>query len=312
MNNKIIAVAGPTASGKTALSVKIALETGGEVVSCDSMQIYKKMDIGTAKPTKKERMGVIHHMIDIADPCKSYNVVSYKHDAEAAIDSVLAKGKVPVLAGGTGLYMDAVLNNTAFSDVQSDPKVKKRLEEELEAEGAEAMHAKLEKVDPDSAKKIHPNNTRRLLRALEIFETTGKTMTEVIFESKRPEKYQSLVIGLAWDRETLYKRINKRVDEMMDAGLLGEVEALKKQGLDENTTAAQAIGYKELFEYLDGKCSLFEATEKIKQESRRYAKRQMTWFKRNKRINWLILQEDYNLNKIYEQAFTLIKKFDIM
>lgn len=312
MNNKIIAVAGPTASGKTALSVKIALEIGGEVVSCDSMQIYKKMDIGTAKPTKKERMGVIHHMIDIADPRENYNVVSYKHDAEAAIDSVLAKGKVPVLAGGTGLYMDAVLNNTAFSDAQSDPKVKKRLEKELEAEGAEAMHAKLEKVDPDSAKKIHPNNTRRLLRALEIFETTGKTMTEVNFESKRPEKYQSLVIGLAWDRETLYKRINKRVDEMMNAGLLGEVEALKKQGLDENTTAAQAIGYKELFEYLNGKCSLFEATEKIKQESRRYAKRQMTWFKRNKRINWLILQEDYNLNKIYEQAFTLIKKFDIM
>lgn len=312
MNNKIIAVAGPTASGKTALSVKIAKELGGEVVSCDSMQIYKGMDIGTAKPSLEERCGVPHHMIDIISPDEKYNVVSYKRDAEAAIDNILKRGKVPVLAGGTGLYMDSVLSNTAFSENSSFSKARERLEKLLEEKGREYIFEMLEKIDPEAAEKIHPNNTRRVIRALEIYETTGKTLTQANIESKRPEKYESLVIGLMWDRETLYERINERVDLMMAEGLLKEVETLRKMGMKAEYTSMQAIGYKELFEYFEGNCTLEEAKEKIKQESRRYAKRQMTWLKRNKKINWLILQKDYNLNKICEQSFTLIKKFGIM
>lgn len=312
MNNKIIAVAGPTASGKTALSVKIAKELGGEVVSCDSMQIYKGMDVGTAKPSLEERCGVPHHMIDIISPDEKYNVVSYKRDAEAAIDNILKRGKVPVLAGGTGLYMDSVLSNTAFSENSSFSKARERLEKLLEEKGREYIFEMLEKIDPGAAEKIHPNNTRRVIRALEIYETTGKTLTQANIESKRPEKYESLVIGLMWDRETLYERINERVDLMMAEGLLKEVETLRKMGMKAEYTSMQAIGYKELFEYFEGNCTLEEAKEKIKQESRRYAKRQMTWLKRNKKINWLILQKDYNLNKICEQSFTLIKKFGIM
>lgn len=312
MNNKIIAVAGPTASGKTALSVKIAKELGGEVVSCDSMQIYKGMDIGTAKPSLEERCGVPHHMIDIISPDEKYNVVSYKRDAEAAIDDILKRGRVPVLAGGTGLYMDSVLSNTAFSENSSFSVARERLEKLFEEKGREYIFEMLEKIDPEAAEKIHPNNTRRVIRALEIYETTGKTLTQANIESKRPEKYESLVIGLMWDRETLYERINERVERMMAEGLLKEVETLRKKGMKAEYTSMQAIGYKELFEYFEGNCTLEEAKEKIKQESRRYAKRQMTWLKRNKKINWLILQKDYNLNKIYEQSFTLIKKFDII
>lgn len=312
MNNKIIAVAGPTASGKTALSVKIAKELGGEVVSCDSMQIYKGMDIGTAKPSLEERCGVPHHMIDIISPDEKYNVVSYKRDAEAAIDDILKRGRVPVLAGGTGLYMDSVLSNTAFSENSSFSVARERLEKLFEEKGREYIFEMLEKIDPEAAEKIHPNNTRRVIRALEIYETTGKTLTQANIESKRPEKYESLVIGIMWDRETLYERINERVERMMAEGLLKEVETLRKKGMKAEYTSMQAIGYKELFEYFEGNCTLEEAKEKIKQESRRYAKRQMTWLKRNKKINWLILQKDYNLNKIYEQSFTLIKKFDII
>lgn len=312
MNNKIIAVAGPTASGKTALSVKIAKELGGEIVSCDSMQIYKGMDIGTAKPSLEERCGVPHHMIDIISPDEKYNVVSYKRDAEAAIDDILKRGRVPVLAGGTGLYMDSVLSNTAFSENSSFSVARERLEKLFEEKGREYIFEMLEKIDPEAAEKIHPNNTRRVIRALEIYETTGKTLTQANIESKRPEKYESLVIGLMWDRETLYERINERVERMMTEGLLKEVETLRKKGMKAEYTSMQAIGYKELFEYFEGNCTLEEAKEKIKQESRRYAKRQMTWLKRNKKINWLILQKDYNLNKIYEQSLTLIKKFGIM
>ena len=312
MNNKIIVVAGPTASGKTALSVKIAKELGGEIVSCDSMQIYKGIDIGTAKPSLEERCGVPHHMIDIISPDEKYNVVSYKRDAEAAIDDILKRGRVPVLAGGTGLYMDSVLSNTAFSENSSFSVARERLEKLFEEKGREYIFEMLEKIDPEAAEKIHPNNTRRVIRALEIYETTGKTLTQANIESKRPEKYESLVIGLMWDRETLYERINERVERMMAEGLLKEVETLRKKGMKAEYTSMQAIGYKELFEYFEGNCTLEEAKEKIKQESRRYAKRQMTWLKRNKKINWLILQKDYNLNKIYEQSFTLIKKFGIM
>ncbi len=311
-SNKIIAIAGPTASGKTALSIAVAKHFGGEVVSCDSMQIYKRMDIGTAKPDEEEMSGIRHHMIDIIEPDENYNVVSFKKDAEAVIDEILERGKLPVLVGGTGLYMDSVLNNVGFTETKSDEAVRKELTELWEKMGSEYMHAELEKIDPESAEKIHPNNVRRVIRALEIYRTTGKTMTQVNEESKREPKYDSLVFGLMWDREVLNERINRRVDIMMEKGLLDEVEELKASGLKRELTSMQAIGYKELFEYFDGLVTLDEAVEKIKLESRRYAKRQMTWLRRNEKINWLMLQKDYNLNKIYEQCFTMAEKFGIM
>ena len=186
MNKKIIAVAGPTASGKTALSVKIALEFGGEVVSCDSMQIYKGMNIGTAKPDENEKMGVAHHMMDFLNPTENYNVVDYKKDAEECVDDILKRGRLPILAGGTGLYMDSVLNNTAFSEKSGDEKVRAKLETDLNEKGIDFLYNRLKKVDPEAAEKIHPNNQRRVLRALEIFDSTGKTMTQANFESKRP------------------------------------------------------------------------------------------------------------------------------
>ena len=208
--------------------------------------------------------------------------------------------------------MDSVLNNVGFTETKSDEAVRKELTELWEKMGNEYMHAELEKIDPESAEKIHQNNVRRVIRALEIYRTTGKTMTQVNEESKREPKYDSLVFGLMWDREVLNERINRRVDIMMEKGLLEEVEKLKASGLGRDLTSMQAIGYKELFEYFDGLVSLDEAVDKIKQESRRYAKRQMTWLRRNEKINWLMLQKDYNLNKIYEQCFTMAEKFGIM
>lgn len=312
MQNKIIAVAGPTASGKTALSIAIAKEFGGEIVSCDSMQIYKGMNIGTAKPDEEEKSGIVHHMLDVADPFSNYNVVNYKHDAEEAIDGILQRGALPVIAGGTGLYMDSVLNNVKFAEAEEASEERNRLTQIFEEKGKDYIHDMLAAVDPESAEKIHPNNVRRVIRALEIYYTTGKTMTQANEESVQPKKYDSLVIGLSWDRETLNERINKRVDIMVEKGLVDEVNGLKAAGVPKNSTAMQAIGYKEIYAYLDGEATLDEAIEKIKLESRKYAKRQMTWLRRNKNISWILLQNDYNFNKICEQCFTLIKKFVIL
>lgn len=310
--NKIVAVCGPTASGKTALSIEIAKQFDGEIISCDSMQIYKKMDIGTAKPSVEEQGGIVHHMIDIISPDENYNVVSFKEDAEEVIDDILSRGKLPVLVGGTGLYMDSVLNNVKFVEDKADMKQREELTKLSEEMGYEYMHNMLKEIDPESAEKIHPNNIRRVIRAIEIYKTTGETMTEANEKSKQAPKYDALIFGLMWDREVLYDRINRRVDIMIENGLVEEVKSLKDSGLEKNLTSMQAIGYKEFYEYFEGIISFSDAVEKIKQESRRYAKRQMTWLKRNDKINWLMLQNGYNLNKIYEQCFTMIKKFGIM
>lgn len=312
MKKKIVAIAGPTASGKTALSIEIAKKYNGEIVSCDSMQIYKYMDIGTAKPTKEEQCGIPHYMIDEISPDENFSVVEYVSRARYYIDDILSRGKLPVLVGGTGLYMDSVINNTKFSEAESDEKYRASLYAMAEKEGNEAVHKLLEEVDPQSAAKIHANNIRRVIRALEIYKTTGKTMTQVNLESVREPVYDALIIGLNMDRELLYDRINRRVDIMMEQGLLEEVKSLLEKKINRNTTAMQAIGYKELIEYIDGKASLDEAIDKIKQESRRYAKRQLTWFRRNEKINWLLLQSDYNYNKILIQSCHMIDKFDII
>ena len=287
MLKKIIAVAGPTASGKTALAIEIAKRFGGEIVSCDSMQIYKYMDVGTAKPDKDELAVAKHHMIDIVHPSEKCSVADFVKLARNCIDDIIERGKLPILAGGTGLYMDSVLENIVFEDFGSDPDFRAEMQKLADSNGAMAVHRLLAEKDPEAAEKIHPNNVRRVIRALEVCHLTGKTFTQVNLESRREPVYDALILGIDADREVLYERINIRVDKMMKNGLLDEVKNLKKMGIDRDTTAMQAIGYKEILEFLEGRATIDEAVEKIKMESRRYAKRQLTWFRRNKDIKWI-------------------------
>ena len=312
MKSKILAIAGPTASGKTALSIEMAKRYNGEIVSCDSMQIYKFMNIGTAKPTREEMGGIPHYMIDEISPDESFSVVQYVERARGYIDDILSRGKLPVLVGGTGLYLDSVINNTRFSDGESDEEYRNELYALAEKEGNGAVHKLLQEIDKESAEKIHENNLRRVIRALEIYKTTGKTMTQVNLESVQEPLYDSLIIGLDVERQMLYERINRRVDIMISDGLLDEVREIMKMGIRKDTTAMQAIGYKELVSYFEGHCTLDEAIDKIKQESRRYAKRQMTWLRRNEKINWIVLQNDYNYDKIVKQSYVLADKFGII
>ncbi len=307
MQNKIIAVAGPTASGKTALAVEIAKAVDGEIVSCDSMQIYKGLSIGTAKPDEEEMQGIPHHMLDFVEPERRYSVADFVEDARACIDDILTRGKVPVIAGGTGLYMDSVLNNISFADFDSDPNFRDEMQRLAEAEGNDAVHNLLQKADPEAAEKIHPNNVRRVIRALEVCKVTGKTFTQVNLESVRDAVYDALIIGIDRNRERLYERINLRVDIMLKKGLLAEVKELWQRGIDEDTTAMQAIGYKELIEYLENRCSYDAAVEKIQMESRRYAKRQLTWFRRNPDIVWFDADDGEFYEKVLEKCFTFLK-----
>ncbi len=312
MPKKIIAVAGPTASGKTALAIEIAKKYNGEVVSCDSMQIYKHMDIGTAKPTREEMEGIVHHMIDVAEPFENYSVADYVKAARECIEDVISRGKLPILAGGTGLYMDSVINNIEFTEDCKAEGLREELQKIADAEGVERLHAMLRERDAEAAEKIHPNNVRRVIRAIEVCETTGKTFTEISRNSRKEPIYDALIFGLEYERDVLYARINRRVDMMIEAGLIDEVKMLRDMGLGNEHTAMQAIGYKEFAEYLSNGTKLSDAIEKVKQESRRYAKRQLTWFKRNPSIIWFMLQEDYSLNKIYEKCFTFIDEFGII
>ena len=284
---KILCVVGPTASGKTDYAVELALKCGGEVVSCDSMQIYKHMDIGTAKPTADEMKGVKHHMIDIIEPNESFSVARFSEMARECIDDILLRGKMPVLCGGTGLYFDSTINNINFIQMDTDEEYRKYLESAAKEFGNEYVYKILKRVDKESAESIHPNNLKRVIRALEIYKTTGKKKSELDKEQLSEPLYEPEITGLMRDREVLYDRINKRVDIMMEKGLVEEVSELIKMGIDTEATSMQAIGYKEIIEYLDGKTSLSDAVDKIKRESRRYAKRQLTWFKRNEKIHWI-------------------------
>ncbi len=307
MLKKIIAVVGPTASGKTALAIEIAKRVNGEVVSCDSMQIYRHMDIGTAKPTTEEQKAVPHHMIDIVEPFESFNVADFTAAARQCIDALHNRGKAPVLAGGTGLYADSIIENIVFPDIGEAPEFCSEMLRLAETEGNEAVHTLLAEKDPEAAEKIHPNNLRRVIRALEVCHLTGKTFTEYSREARREAVYDALIFGIDADRQVLYDRINRRVDKMLREGLEDEVRSLAEMGIGRDTTAMQAIGYKELLDYFDGRVTLQEATEKIKMESRRYAKRQMTWFRRNPRINWVKIENDEELLKIFDKCFTFLK-----
>lgn len=283
---KILCVVGPTASGKTAYAIELARENNGEIVSCDSMQIYKYMNIGTAKATAEERAEVPHHMIDFVDPNRDYSVADFVTDARACIAEILSRGKMPVLCGGTGLYIDSVLKSVEFSPQKRDNKLRDELWKKAEQDGAESVYEILKELDPIEADKVHYNNVKRVIRAIEICKTTGMTKTEADKLSIGKPMYNPTIYGLNMPREKLYERIDRRVDIMVEQGLVGEVRQLLNMGIRRDSTAMQAIGYKELVRYIDGLCDFETAIEDIKRESRRYAKRQLTWFRRNPDIIW--------------------------
>lgn len=288
----ILAIVGPTASGKTGLSVELAKRLGGEIVSCDSMQLYRYMNIGTAKPTEAEKRGIPHHLMDLVDPTdpRGYSCADYAKDATAAANDILSRGKLPVFCGGTGLYLDAFLRGGSFEVTDVDPGLRRELTEYAETHGAEALHAMLRALDPEAAEAIHPNNVKRVVRAIEICRTTGCTKSELDRRSREVESpYNALVLGLQYrDRSILYDRIGRRVDIMLADGLVEETKKLRDMGVFETCpTAAQAIGYKELFPYLDGHATLEEVTEDLKTATRHYAKRQMTWFSAKPYVTWL-------------------------
>ena len=284
---KVIVICGPTASGKTALSIELAKKINGEIVSCDSMQIYKEMDIGTAKPTKEEMQEIPHYMINTIFPNERYSVADYKKDAKKAIREIIKKGKVPIIVGGTGLYVDSLIYEIEYPDIKFDEKYRQELEEQVRKDGLEKLYNKAKKIDPEAMLKISSNDKKRILRVLEIYKPTGKTKTEQERKSREKEpEFDYLVYGLNMPREKLYERINLRVDIMIKQGLIKEVEEIYKK-YNEFPTAMQGLGYKEVVEYLEGHLTKEEMIEKIKQETRRYAKRQMTWFRKNKQTIWL-------------------------
>ncbi len=287
----LLVIAGPTASGKTALAIEIAKRIGGEVVSADSMQVYQDMNIGTAKPDEAEKDGVPHHLLDVVPADTDFSLEQFVRLAHAAISDIHARGHIPILAGGTGLYIDTVAENRPLSENSFDPGVRERMENEWEEKGGEAMFSLLESIDPAASAKLHPNEKRRILRALEIYYTTGETKTEHL--RKKPEKiYDYFVFALELPREILYNRINRRVDKMLEAGLLPEVEKIYRMLRGKKHTSLQGVGYKELIWFLEGKATMAEAVELIKRNTRRLAKRQMTWFRQNPSIVWLDAQKD--------------------
>ncbi len=288
MPPKILVICGPTASGKTRLAVELALARNGEVVSADSMQIYRRMDIGTAKPTPEEMRGVPHHMIDVADPAEDFSVARYVTQAAACIDSILARGRLPILAGGTGLYIDSLLSGRTFAAFDPNSPLRRELEEDLARLGGEGMLRRLAQVDPETAARLHPNDHKRIIRALEVYRSTGQTIAEHNRSTQAlPPRYQALTIGLAFqDRADLWEQIDRRVDEMMAAGLEGEVRALLEDGVPLRCTAMQAIGYKEMAAALTSGGDTAAAAEEIKLRTRQYAKRQLTWFRRAPQVRW--------------------------
>ena len=290
MKPDCLVICGPTASGKTALAVALAQVLNGEVVSADSMQVYRGMDIGTAKPTKEEMQGVPHHMLDVADPRENYSVSRYVTDAIPVMDDILSRGKLPIVAGGTGLYIDNLMAGRQFAPFEARTAgVREQLQQRARAEGLEPLRQQLAQVDPEAAARLHPNDEKRIIRALEVYLTTGKTITQHNRESQAiPPRYHPLTIGLDFaERPHLWQRIDRRVDEMMEQGLEGEVRGLLASGIPPTCTAMQAIGYKEIAAALAEGRSVAEGAQEVKLRSRQYAKRQLTWFRRSPHTHWV-------------------------
>ena len=309
--NNIICIAGPTASGKTALAVELAKERNGEVVSCDSMQVYRRMDIGTAKPTQEEMQDIVHHMLDVAAPDEDFSVSRYCEMASKIVDDIVARGKTAIIAGGTGLYMDSLIKGNDFAPLPATG-MREKLEAQADAEGMEAMLALLRSIDPEAAARLHLKDRKRIIRALEVYYETGETITEHNRKTQAiPPKYAPLWLGLDFDpRAELYSRIDRRVDVMLEAGLVEEIKKLLAEGIPPKCTAMQAIGYKEFVDALDGKISIAEAADQVRQSSRHYAKRQLTWFRRNPNMHWLIRKPGDDFGKILTDARRVVQEFD--
>ena len=309
--DKIICIAGPTASGKTALAVALAKAVDGEVVSCDSMQIYKKMDIGTAKPTLEEMSGIPHHMLSVAEPDEDFSVSRYCEMATPIVEDILRRGKTAIIAGGTGLYMDALIRGNSFAPYPSTGR-RQELEQLAAQEGIDAVLCKLKEVDPESAARLHPSDQKRIIRAMEVYLETGMTITEHNRKTQEiPPRFSPIWFALEdEDRQALYDRIDRRVLQMLDDGLIAEIQALLASGVPEKATAMQAIGYKEFVDHLQGRSSLEDATALVQQASRHYAKRQLTWFRRNQNIHWLRRAAGETTEEILFKAKQNLTDFD--
>ena len=309
--DNIICIAGPTASGKTALAVELAKEVNGEVVSCDSMQVYKRMNIGTAKPTLDEMQGIPHHMLDVADPEEDYSVSRYCEMASPIVDDIIARGKTAIITGGTGLYMDALIRGNCFAPYPSTG-MREKLEAQADAEGMEKMLALLRSIDPDSAARLHLADRKRIIRALEVYYETGETITAHNLKTQTlPPRYEAVWFALEdSDRRALYSRIDRRVEQMLQAGLLEEIRSLLADGIPKKATSMQAIGYKEFVDALQGNCTIADATVQVQQASRHYAKRQLTWFRRNKSIHWLTREQGESTGQILLRTRQILAEFD--
>lgn len=303
----VIVIMGPTASGKTKLSIELAKDINGEIVSADSMQIYKFMDIGTAKADEEEKQGIRHYLIDEVTPDEEFSVARFKELAIKYIDEIIKDGKIPIISGGTGLYIDSLIYNIEFGDTICDWELRESLKREASEMGNEYLHNKLKEIDPEAAKKIHMNNVKRVIRAIEVYTYTQKTITSHQEDSKKkPSKYNFIVFGLTMDREKLYERINQRVDLMMEKGLVDEVNKLIEMGYDKSTIAMQGIGYKEILSYLRGEITLDEAVYVLKRDTRHYAKRQLTWFNRMKNVTWINMDQFNNVHEILKNIKDVI------
>ena len=303
---RVVAVGGPTASGKTALSVALARAFDGEIINADSMQIYKNLDVGTAKPSAEERQGIPHYLLDFLPPETPYSVADFTAAADPLIRDITARGRLPLVVGGTGLYITSLLSGMAFAPEKTDPAIRARLQARADTEGGAALYAELQRIDPDYAAQVHPNNLPRVIRALELFEATGRRMSDQRREARPAEApYHALCLCLTCrDRAVLYSRIDRRVDEMVENGVLDEARQVYDHR-DAYRTAAQAIGYKEFFPYFEGTANLTECTERLKQATRNYAKRQLTWFRRQNDAVWLYQDEE----DVTERACTLVRAF---
>ena len=309
--NNIICIAGPTASGKTALAVELAKELNGEVVSCDSMQVYRRMDIGTAKPSIDEMQGIVHHMIDVAEPDEDFSVSRYCDMAAPMVEDIVSRGKTAIIAGGTGLYMDSLIQGNDFAPFPSTG-VREKLEQEAAEKGIQVLYDRLSAIDPEAAGRLHLSDKKRIIRALEVYLETGETITEHNRKTQLlPPRFTPLWLGLDFEnRADLYERIDRRVGLMLEMGLIDEIQGLLAAGIPEKCTALQAIGYKEFVAALNGECTIGEAADLVRQSSRRYAKRQLTWFRRNKGIHWLVRKPGQSGEEILASARQIFQEND--
>ncbi|HQO94790.1 MAG TPA: tRNA (adenosine(37)-N6)-dimethylallyltransferase MiaA [Sedimentibacter sp.] len=305
--NKIIVIVGPTAVGKTYISVELAKKLNTEIISADSMQIYKGMNIGTAKITDEEKQGIIHHMIDIINPDEEYSVSEFKYDAEKIIDRLLSENRIPIIVGGSGLYVNSLIYDLDFGNTKSNKKLREYYTYYYKEHGEDALYDKLLKIDPVAAEKIHKNNIKRIIRALEVYDITGVKFSELNTDiRKKSNKYDCILIGLSMERKVLYERINQRVDEMLSKGLVDEVSSLIKKGYGKNLVSMRGIGYKEIIEYLEGNTDYEEAVNTLKQNTRRFAKRQYTWFLKDENVKWFSMDNPSEIDKTLDSIVEYI------